>query len=61
MHPIWKKYPIHSRGKSGTGLDEKRAAIAGVLRLVPPEPRPAASGAGGTSGGTTFGPTAEAG
>jgi len=27
------------RHYSTVGLDEKRAAIAGVLRLVPPEPR----------------------
>lgn len=32
------------------GLDEKRAVIAGMLRLVPPVP-------GGTRGGTTVGPT----
>src|SRR6185436_11010324 len=49
------------RHYSTVGLDEKRAAIAGVLRLVPPEPRPVASGAGGTNGGTKFGPTAEVG
>jgi hypothetical protein len=28
------------RHYSTVGLDEKRAAVAGVLRLVPPEPRP---------------------
>ncbi|HEX7841485.1 MAG TPA: site-specific integrase [Kofleriaceae bacterium] len=44
------------RHYSTVGLDEKRAAIASVLRLAPPEPRPA----GGTRGGTTFGPTSEA-
>ena len=49
------------RHYSTVGLDEKRAAIAGVLRLVPPEPRPVAAAAGGTSGGTTFGPTSEVG
>jgi len=42
---------------STVGLDEKRAAVADVLRLVPPEPRQA----GGTSGGTTFGPTRKVG
>jgi integrase len=45
------------RHYSTVGLDEKRAAIAGVLRLVPPEPRPA----GGSRGGSEFTPTQEAG
>jgi integrase len=40
------------RHYSTVGLDEKRAAIAGVLRLVPPERGPA----GGTRGGTTVVP-----
>jgi integrase len=44
------------RHYSTVGLDEKRAAIAGVLRLVPPEPRPA----GGSRGGSEFTPTSEA-
>src|ERR1044071_8011949 len=39
------------RHYSTVGLDEKRAAIAGVLRLVPTEPRPVGDG-GGTHGGT---------
>jgi hypothetical protein len=43
------------RHYSTVGLDEKRAAIAGVLRLAPPERRPA----GGTRGGTTFAPISE--
>ena len=43
------------RHYSTVGMDEKRAAIAGVLRLVPPEPR----SAGGTSGGTTVVPPQE--
>jgi integrase len=46
------------RHYSTVGLDEKRAAIAGVLRLVPPDPR-RDDRAGGTGGGTTFGPTSE--
>ena len=45
------------RHYSTVGLDEKRAAIVGVLRLVPPEPRPA----GGSRGGSEFTPTQEAG
>ena len=48
------------RHYSTVGLDEKRAAIAGVLRLVPRDPR-REDGAGGTTGGTTFGPTSEVG
>jgi len=42
------------RRYSTVGLDEKRAAIAGVIRLVPPSKRDAAvcDGAGGTGGGT---------
>jgi len=52
------------RHYSTVGLDEKRAAIAGVLRLVPPEPRGAHGGQdgsrpGGTRGGTMFGATSE--
>jgi integrase/recombinase XerD len=43
------------RHYSTVGLDEKRAAIAGVLRLVPPEARPG----GGTRGGTTVVPPQE--
>lgn len=42
------------RHYSTVGLDEKRAAIAGVLRLVPPDPRRE-----GRVGGTTGGPTSE--
>lgn len=42
------------RHYSTVGLDEKRAAIAGVIRLVPPA-------SGGTSGGTTVGPTRKVG
>ena len=48
------------RHYSTVGLDEKRAAIAGVLRLVPPEPR-REEGRGGSSGGSEFTPTQEAG
>ena len=42
------------RHYSTVGLDEKRAAIAGVIRLVPPEKKDATvcDGAGGTGGGT---------
>jgi integrase len=52
------------RHYSTVGLDEKRAAIAGVRRLVPPEPRGAHGGhdgsrPDGTRGGTTFGATSE--
>lgn len=46
------------RHYSTVGLDEKRAAIAGVLRLVPPDAR-REDRIGGTTGGTTFGPTSE--
>lgn len=46
------------RHYSTVGLDEKRAAIAGVLRLVPPDPRREAR-SGGSAGGTTFAPTSE--
>jgi hypothetical protein len=41
------------RHYSMVGIDEKRAAIAGVLRLVPPTAPTADGNAGGTSGGTT--------
>ena len=47
------------RHYSSVGMDEKRAAIAGVIRLVQPEAavlrlvQPEAQAAGGTSGGTT--------
>jgi len=47
------------RHYSTVGLDEKRAAIAGVLRLVPPEPNLADGGSRGTGGGTGFGATSE--
>ena len=47
------------RHYSTVGLDEKRAAIAGVLRLVPPNPRRTDGGAGGTGGDTRFGATSE--
>lgn len=43
------------RHYSTVGLDEKRAAIAGVIRLVPPTERrqsPVCDGSGGTNGGT---------
>jgi len=42
------------RHYSTVGMDEKRAAIAGVIRLVPPERRaaPVCDGSGGTRGGT---------
>jgi hypothetical protein len=42
------------RRYSTVGLDEKRAAVAGVLRLVPLEKRasPVCDGSGGTNGGT---------
>jgi hypothetical protein len=42
------------RRYSTVGMDEKRAAIAGVIRLVPPERREASQrdAAGGTGGGT---------
>ena len=43
------------RHYSTVGLDEKRAAIAGVHRLVPAEPRQTGDGGGGTK----FGPTSE--
>src|ERR1051325_8032227 len=42
------------RHYSTVGLDEKRAAIAGVLRLVPLDPRRE-----DRPGGTTLGPTSE--
>jgi integrase len=48
------------RHYSTVGLDEKRAAIAGVLRLVPPDPRRGAGG-GGSSGGSEFTPTRRSG
>jgi hypothetical protein len=44
------------RHYSTVGLDEKRAAIAGVLRLVPPDPR-REDGGGGSRGGSEFTPT----
>jgi hypothetical protein len=44
------------RHYSTVGLDEKRAAIAGVLRLVPPDPHREDHG-GGSSGGSEFTPT----
>ena len=47
------------RHYSTVGLDEKRAAIAGVIRLVPTEPRPAGDHGGGSSGGSEFTPTSE--
>jgi len=40
------------RHYSNVGLDEKRAAIAGVMRLVPSEPTIEPKNDGGTSGGT---------
>ncbi len=42
------------RRYSTVGMDEKRAAVAGVIRLVPPQKRsaPVCDGAGGTGGGT---------
>jgi hypothetical protein len=43
------------RHYSTVGLDEKRAAIAGVLRLAPPAPRPA----GGSRGGSESTPTSQ--
>jgi hypothetical protein len=43
------------RHYSTVGLDEKRAAIAGVLRLVPPNARREAGG--GSRGGSEFTPT----
>jgi hypothetical protein len=45
------------RHYSTVGLDEKRAAIAGVLRLVPPSPRNDGN-AGGSSGGSDEAPAA---
>jgi integrase len=39
------------RHYSTVGLDEKRAAIAGVIRLVPPDTRPAGTPGGGSEGG----------
>ena len=47
------------RHYSTVGLDEKRAAIAGVLRLVPPEPSRADGSQGGTGGGTRLGGTGD--
>jgi hypothetical protein len=51
------------RHYSTVGLDEKRAAIAGVLRLAPVERKAGADGGvaprGGTSGGTTVVPLEE--
>ena len=44
------------RHYSTVGLDEKRAAIAGVFRLVPPSKQDA--NAGGSSGGSDEAPTA---
>jgi integrase len=43
------------RHYSTVGLDEKRAAVAGVLRLVPPESdaNPTSSTQGGVSGGVS--------
>jgi integrase len=41
------------RHYSTVGLDEKRAAIAGVFRLVAPETHPG----GGSGGGSEFTPT----
>jgi hypothetical protein len=65
------------RHYSTVGLDEKRAAIAGVLRLVPPEPHRAGlvppepypagmvplepNPAGGSGGGSELAPTQRAG
>ncbi|TMQ17791.1 MAG: phage integrase family protein [Deltaproteobacteria bacterium] len=59
---ITKRFTVHGLRYTFThystvGLDEKRAAIAGVIRLVPPEPRPG----GGSRGGSEFTPTPEAG
>ena len=42
------------RHYSTVGIDEKRAAIAGVLRLVPPSKQDA--NAGGSSGGSDEAP-----
>ena len=47
------------RHYSTVGLDEKRAAITGVLRLVPPQPNRTDGGSSGTGGGTRFGATSE--
>lgn len=44
------------RHYSTVGMDEKRAAVAGVLRLVPPERKPGGN-AGGSSGGSALVPT----
>jgi len=43
------------RHYSNVGLDEKRAAVAGVLRLVPPESdaNPTSSTQSGVSGGVS--------
>ena len=46
------------RHHSTVGIDEKRAAIAGVPRLVPPSAPQPNENAGGTSGGTNEGRTA---
>ena len=46
------------RHDSTVGLDERRAAIAGVLRLVPPSAPQQPENAGWTSGGTNEGSTA---
>jgi hypothetical protein len=44
------------RHYSTVGLDEKQAAIAGVLRQAPPEPCVAGERGGGTRSGTTLVP-----
>jgi hypothetical protein len=48
------------RHYSTVGMDEKRAAVAGVLRLVPPERTPGGN-TGGSSGGSDLVPTERAG
>ena len=45
------------RHYSTVGLDEKRAAVAGVLRLVPLQPH----STGGSTGGSEHAPTQQAG
>lgn len=49
------------RHYSTVGMDEKRAAVAGVLRLVPPERGKPGGNTGGSSGGSDLVPTERAG
>jgi hypothetical protein len=44
------------RHYSTVGMDEKRAAVAGVLRLVPPERKPGGNAGGAAVGAPSFPP-----